>query len=300
MTSCSSAAAWTTLTRRCSASAVASRAATLDQRVGPFEADECNRHGAMFRHAAAGQHVRANRRRQAPRDRLVRHRGTRPQRQFFGMARWRAPKEHAGALAVSQATAGQQRGRFGAEQDLAGVCRLFHCNKAAPSGSGGQQLDVRCADRKEMEFAGVHGLRHPQRDPRAWHFDATDIAQYPAHLQRRTAGTRDVALGREPEQQRVAAELEQAATIIVGDLQDRFETAPDRIRDLLRTFAALAREPFRQLRESRDVDEHCAAVTRPEACVRVVDQMLLEDPRDVAARFSDIGLGPLRRRVFRV
>ena len=159
---------------------------------------------------------------------------------------------------------------------------------------------MRCADRKKMELAGVNSLRHLQRDPRAWHFDATDIAQYPAHLQRRAAGTHHVALGGEPEQQCVAAELEQAATIIVGDLQDRFETAPDRIGDLFRSFAALAREPFRQLRESRDVDEHCAAVTRPEACLRIVDQMLLEDPRDVAARFSDIGLGPLRSRVFRL
>ncbi len=125
-------------------------------------------------------------------------------------------------------------------------------------------------------------------------FDAADIAQRPAHLQRCAAGALDVAISREPEQQRVAAELEQAATVVVGDLQDRLETVSDCFGDLFRSLPALARKTFRQLGETGDVDEHGAALGRPETSVRVFDQMLLEDPRDVAAHLRGVGIAALR------
>ena len=124
-----------------------------------------------------------------------------------------ALEQHAGTLRVPETAGGEQRGGFGAEQNLARLRRVLHRNEAAPAGPGGQQLDVRRADRKEMEFARMHALRHPQRDLRPRNLDAADRAQHPAHQRRRTARALDVAVTLEPEQQRVAPELEQAATV---------------------------------------------------------------------------------------
>ena len=162
-------------------------------------------------------------------------------------------------------------------------------------GPAGSNSTCGRADREEMEFARMHALRHPQRDLRTRNLDPADGAQHAAHQRRRTAGAFDVALALEPEQQCVAAELEQAAAVLVGDLEDRFETAADRLGDLLRALAALAGEPLRQLGEPGDIDERGGAVARPVACFRVFEQMPLEDPRNVAPCVPDVGCGVLRR-----
>ena len=124
---------------------------------------------------------------------------------------------------------------------------------------------------KKWKQPGMHALRHPQRDLRPGDFDPADVAQHPAHQDGRATGARGVTLALEPQQQRVAAELEQAAAVVVGDEQDRLETAPDRLGDLLGALAALAGEPFGQLREPGDVHEDGGAVRGPASAGRIVD-----------------------------
>ena len=88
----------------------------------------------------------------------------------------------------------------------------------------------------------MQALRHPQRDLRIGQLDPPDLAQHRAHQHRRAARARRVAVAIEPEEQRVAAELEQAAAVVVGDREQRLEHASDHVGDLLGAFAALARE----------------------------------------------------------
>ena len=239
----------------------------------------------------------ANRRRQAPRKHLKGYRGTRLQRHLGDAAPRLALEQHPGTLRVPETAGGEQRGGFGAEQNLARLRRMLHGDEAAPAGARRQQFDVRRADGKEMEFAGMHALRHPQRDVRTGNLDAADGAQDTAHQRRRTAGALDVAFALEPEQQRIAPELQQAAAVLVRDLEDRFETASDCLRNLLRALAALAGEPLRQLGETGDIDERGGAVARPVACFRVFEQVPLEDPGNVAPCMPDVRCGIVRLRL---
>ncbi len=131
---------------------------------------------------------------------------------------------------------------------------------AGPVGSS-SRCDVPTA--KKWKRPGMHALRHPQRDLRARHLDPADVAQHAAHQHCGATRARGVAVALEPQQQRVAAELEQAARRCRTRPQDRLEAASDRLGDLLRTLAALAREAFGQLREAGDVDERRGAVGGP-------------------------------------
>ncbi len=106
------------------------------------------------------------------------------------------------------------------------------------------------------------------------------------------ARARRVAVAIEPEEERVAAELEQAAAVFVGDGEHRLEHLSDHVGDLLGALAPLLREQLGQLRESRDVDERGRAVDLPCADVGIVDEVLLQDARDVTAH----PLGGSRRR----
>ncbi len=137
------------------------QANAFDQRVCSFEADERNRHGAMFRHAAAGQHMRANRRRQALRDRLIRHRGPRPSAAVF---RYGPGARAEGAFRGPCFLLCNGAGRSAAVSVLSKISPALPLCSIATSrlqpGPVRQQFDVRCADREEMEFAAVHTLGH--------------------------------------------------------------------------------------------------------------------------------------------
>ncbi len=63
----------------------------------------------------------------------------------------------------------------------------------------------------------MHALRHPQGDLRTGDLDPAYIAQHAAHQDRCATRAHRVTLAFEPKQQRVAAELEQAAAVVVGD-----------------------------------------------------------------------------------
>ncbi len=213
------------------------------------------------------------------------------QRQLFRGARRLARQQHARALGLAQAARRQRRGRLRTHQDLAGTRLVLHGHHAAPGGAHRQQFDVRRSDGEEVECSRMHALRHPQRHPGAGNVDPADVAQHAAHADRGAAGARRMVGILEPQQQRVAAELEQAGAVVVGDRQDRLEAAADHLGDLLGAFPALPGKPLGQLGEARDVDEGDRAVDRPPALVRMVDQVLLQDPRQVQAEAFGGGFG---------
>ena len=95
----------------------------------------------------------------------------------------------------------------------------------------------------------------------------------------------------EPQEQGIAAELEQAASVLVGDEQDRLETLLDGLGDLLGALAALAGEALGELRESGDVHEYRSTVCGPARAGWVIDQMLLQDARYVANGALGVGFG---------
>ena len=142
------------------------------------------------------------------------------------------------------------------------TAQCSNCDEAAPRGADREELEMGRAHREEMEASRMHALRHSQRDLGTGNFDPADVAQRAAHQDRRAAGARGVTIALEPQKQGIAAELEQAAAVLVGDGQDRLETASDRLGDLFGALAALAREPLGQFRESGDVHEYGGAVAR--------------------------------------
>ena len=251
-----------------------------DQCVDALVAQEGDRHRPVFRRAGAREHVAAHRRRQAVREPVGGHVRARHQRQRRHIARG-GRQESSRSLGLAQAFGREPRGGLGGEQDLAGAGCLLHRHQAAPAGTGGQQLRVRRADREEVELPRVHALGHLQRDLGVGQLDAADVVEDRAHHQRRVAGALDVGIPFEPEEQRVAAELEQAAAAVVGHLQDGLEALADDLGDLLRALLALAGELLGKLGEARDVDERRGALDRPAPGLRVVDQVLLQDPRNV-------------------
>ena len=138
----------------------------------------------------------------------------------------------------------------------------------------------------------MHALRHSQRDLRARHARSGPTSRSTRRIRtvaRQARAAWSVAL--EPQQQRVAAELEQAAAVLVGDQQNRLEAPADRVGDLLGALAALACEPLGQLREAGDVDEGGSALGGPAATVRILRQVLLKDPRHIQARSLYAGVG---------
>ena len=113
----------------------------------------------------------------------------------------------------------------------------------------------------------MHALRHPQRDLRAGNAMRPTSRSARRIRTRRMTGARGMPFALEPQQQRIAAELEQAAAARVGGLEDRLEDCRDRVGDLFGTFPALLREPFGQRREPGDVDKRrCAFAGPASAC----------------------------------
>ena len=265
-TPCASAAVSTTVTSACSASAAVAVALALDQRVGALESDECDGHGTML-----GQRVR-------PRTCVAQSRPTGSASMASGAI------AGAGAAASSRTSAGGLRsssmpGPFGAPTHPAGsnaaVSALTEISPARGAVLHRDQAGPRRAGRPATRDA----TRPPRRsgttpectpcDIRSVTFgagqvDPADVAQHVAHQHGGAACARRVALAVEPQQQRVAAELEQAAAALVGDREHRLKTRP-----IASVICSAPSRPLRascsdSLREARDIDEDPhAAFERP-------------------------------------
>ena len=83
----------------------------------------------------------------------------------------------------------------------------------------------------------------------------------------------------EEQQQRVAAELDQTAAVLIGRGEQLAEHESDDVGDLLGSHPAEPGQPLRHLREARDVDEHHRAVDGLHAQVGLLDDPLDGEPR---------------------
>ena len=100
-----------------------------------------------------------------------------------------------------------------------------------------------------------------------------------------------MTIGREPEQQRVAAEFQQAAAVVVGDCSMSSKLCP--------MSSEICSAPSRPLRASASdslVNPEMSTNTALPSLVQIfampfVDQMLLQHARDIAARLYGVAIG---------
>ena len=81
-------------------------------------------------------------------------------------------------LRLAQAARRQRRGGLRAHQDLACARLVFHGDNPAPGGAHRQQFDMRRADGEEVKGSGMHALRHAQRHLGAGDVDPAHVAQH--------------------------------------------------------------------------------------------------------------------------
>ncbi len=100
----------------------------------------------------------------------------------------------------------------------------------------------------------------------------TDRPKRPPHLECRPSGPACVLLAVVEQQQRVAAELEEAATLCIGDAEERGERGVHDLGYLLGPGSSETREALRHRREARDVDERDGSLDLAPRCRRLVSK----------------------------
>ena len=248
--------------------------------IGPAEAEERRDHLPVLGGASARGHVGTQHARQTSGDR-----GGRQIRAGLVLDRFHPggfpDEQRARPFGQAEASFGQQRRHIPAHADLARDRFVLHQHRVRPGRAGHDQLAVRIPHEEEVERTAVRAHRHAQLDLGARQVDLADGPQGGAHPHGGRAGPSSVSLAREEQQQRVAAELEQAATVRVGDGEQLGEAGLDRLGDLFGALLPLAGQLLGQFREAGDVDEHDAALERPRGLVRRMRELTHEDPGDV-------------------
>ena len=248
--------------------------------VGPGVAQEGRHHLPVFGCAPSRSHVGAQHARQTSGDR-----GGRQVRAGFVLDRFHAggfpDQQRARPFGQTEAPSGQQRRHIPAHADLTRDRLVLHQHRMRPGRAGHDQLAVRIPHQEEVERTAVRTHRHAQLDLGARQVDLADGPQRGAHPHGGRARPNRMSLAREEQQQRVAAELEQAATVRVGHGEQLGEAGLDRLGDLFGALFALAGQLLGQFREAGDVDEHDAALERPRGLVRRMRELAHEDPGDV-------------------
>ena len=98
-----------------------------------------------------------------------------------------------------------------------------------------------------------------------------------AHAERGAAGALDVVGAVEEQQQRVAAELQQAAVVAVGLREQLGEGRAEHVDQLLGALAAALGEALRELGEAGDVGEEQRSVEHPRACLGRLEEVPEDD-----------------------
>jgi hypothetical protein len=252
-----------------------------DQPIDPLEAEECDRHDAVLGRLRAGEDVCA----QLGRERIGDDRGVgRPVavvRRVVG-ERGRRAEEPPVAPRRAEAAGGQRRGRGGAHHDLARPGALLHAHDLGRGRPGDQQLTVRAPHDEQGVVGAVHPDGHAQLNAAAARVDRSGLAQPPAHVDGAPARPFDVRVTLEQQQERIAAELEQGATVRVGDGEEPLEAGPDRVCEPLGPLSpTAARQLLGELGEARDVDEHARARHDAHGAVRRVREMVEQHARQI-------------------
>ncbi len=114
---------------------------------------------------------------------------------------------------------------------------------------------MRLSDEEELEVAAVESRVHLQLNRSGRRPRTADRPERPAHLECGARGALSVTLSVVEQQQCVAAELEQATALRVGNAEKRGERRIHHLRDFLRSLSSQAREALRHRGEAGDVDE---------------------------------------------
>ena len=139
---------------------------------------------------------------------------------------------------------------------------------------------MRVADQEEEEAPGVHADVHPELHVTGRRLRTRDDRERVAHADSRSGRAQLVTLAVEEDQQRVAAELQQAAAMPVGDVEQRGERRVHHVRHLLGACASERRELLGHRGETGDVDERERAVTLDPQPLGMVGEPLDRQPRD--------------------
>jgi len=143
-----------------------------------------------------------------------------------------------------------------------------------------------------VEVTRVDADGHPERDLLAQHGQPAHGPQGPAHLDGGPAAAGLVVGSGEVQEEGVTAELQQAATVGHGQVEQGHEARPDGGRELLGTDPAVTGQALGQLGEARDVHEDDGARLDPEPLVGPPGQPLDAQPGEV--RGEPPGFGAAR------
>ena len=157
-------------------------------------------------------------------------------------------KESAAVVFLAELLVSQECRGFGAQQDLARLRGCLHLHRPARRRPGDQELTVRAPHQEELEASGVQSRVHLQLDCAGGRLRAADRAQGAAHLERSACRASGVIVAGVEQEQRVAAELQQTATLRVRHGEQRGE---GRIHDLGDLFGSCSTEAGEALRHRR-------------------------------------------------
>ncbi len=120
---------------------------------------------------------------------------------------------------------------------------------------------MRFTDAEEVERAGVHAERHAQAHRARRREHTAGGAQGRSHLDGGDDPSASVVVTVEPEQKRVAAELQQSSATFVRDTEQPPEAVGEDGRQFLGPDAPAAREALGKIGEAADVGEAERAFT---------------------------------------
>ena len=126
-----------------------------------------------------------------------------------------------------------------------------------------EQFALLAPGEHEQVRATVDPHRDAQDDTPAGRDHRPAGLQRGAHAVCGAAGPLGVIVALEEQEQRVAAELDEIATLAASDTQEGVESGVQDESELLGARPSELGEPFRQLGEARDVGEHEGALCQP-------------------------------------
>ena len=193
------------------------------------------------------------------------------------------PEQDPRALGPTQHRRPKGSSHVRTDEDLPRVGSAFEARRLAGSRSGDDEFAVGGADEEEVERPRVGTDRHAEAHLLSEHAELATLSQGAAHPHCRPRGPGGMVVPVEEQQERIAAELEEATAVVVRHRQQLREGRADRCRQLLGTDVPLPGQTLGEFGETRDVDEDNAAVERPGERRRVGPEPLRHQPREIGS-----------------